>query len=64
MYRAAVNLFTVRRRQLHYCLSRRARADAMDCDTAAVKLRTDLSKNPDMREMLGFATLAVNGHNK
>ena len=63
MYRAVANLFTDRRRQLHYYLSRRARADAMDCDTAAAKLRTDLSKNPDMQEMLRFATLAANGHN-
>lgn len=40
-----------------------ARADAMDYQTAAAKLRTDLPKNPDMQEMLRFATLAANGHN-
>jgi hypothetical protein len=40
-----------------------ARADAMDYQAAAAKLRTDLSKNPDMQEILRFATLAANVYN-
>lgn len=40
-----------------------ARADAMDYQKAAAKLRTGLSENPDMQEMLRFATLAANSHN-
>jgi hypothetical protein len=39
------------------------RADAMDYQMAAAKLRAAMLENPDMQQMLRYATLASNSHN-
>jgi len=40
-----------------------ARHDMADYQAAAAKLRADLSENPDLQQMIRYATLAPNGHN-
>lgn len=37
--------------------------DMADYQAAAAKLRTNLTENPDMQQMIRYATLAPNGHN-
>ena len=40
-----------------------ARHDMDDYEDAATKLRAQLAENPDMQQMIRYATLAPNGHN-